>query len=235
MPRGELDELDQPTLLLLLLSVLCAYHVQALPRPRGCIDESLCRPMIIESIGPQMDSDCTRLTGADHTVSTSTGGEYGALSTARAAGGLEAVPMACNARICNLAAPFHQCSTHGLPGLHLFRRSGERVSHERLAGCTSDQESGLQDTWRQSPFLVRHRESERHGVSEFLRARFAAFFALANHPTHCECNASCLKYHPGRALLYIRVVIGGELVPVKKGLARAILRENSLSLAFAAW
>jgi hypothetical protein len=36
---------------------------------------------------------------------------------ARAAGGLEAVPMACNARICSVAAPFHQCSTHGLPGL----------------------------------------------------------------------------------------------------------------------
>ena len=146
--------------------------------------------MLIEIIGPQMDSDCTRLTGADHTVSTSTGGEHGALSMARAAGGLEAVPMACNARICSVAAPFHQCSTHGLPGLHCKIWTEERVSLERLTGCTSDQKSGLQDTWRQSPFLVRHRESERHGVSAFLRGVFAAFFVIANAPTHCECNAS---------------------------------------------
>ena len=161
-----------------------------MPRPRGCIDESLCSPMLIENISPQMDSDCTRLTRADHTVSTSTRGEYGALSMARAAGGLEAVPMACNARICNLAAPFHQCSTHGLPGLHLCRRTGERVSPQRLAGCTSDQKWELQGTWRQFPLLVRHRESERHGVSAFLRGVCATFFVIAHAPTHCECNAS---------------------------------------------
>ena len=70
VPGGALDELDQSTLLLLLLSVLCASHVQAIPRPCGGIDESLWRPMIIENLGPQMDSDCTRLTGAEHTVST---------------------------------------------------------------------------------------------------------------------------------------------------------------------
>ena len=40
---------------------------------------------------------------------------------------------ACNARICNLAAPFHQCLTHGLPGLQSPNPPGERVSPERLA------------------------------------------------------------------------------------------------------
>ena len=189
-PEESVDELDQSTLLVLLLSVFCASHVHSMPRPHGCNDESLCSPMLIESISPQMDSDCTRLTRADHTVSTSTRGEYGALSMARAAGGLEAVPMACNARICSVAAPFHQCSTHGLPGLHCKIWTEERVSLERLTGCTSDQKSGLQDTWRQSPFLVRHRESERHGVSEFLRGVCATFFGKAQIPTHCECNAS---------------------------------------------
>jgi hypothetical protein len=110
--------------------------------------------MIIENVGPQMDSDCTRLTGADHTVSTSTGREYGAGLKACEAGGSNAVPMACNARICNLAAPFHQCLTHGLPGLQLSREPGERVSPERLAACTSDQKWELQRTWRQFPLLV---------------------------------------------------------------------------------
>ena len=121
MPRGALDELDQTTILLHLPSVLCTSHVQAMPRPCGGIDKSICSHMLIDNIGPQMDSDCTRLTGAEHTVSTSTGEEYGPLSMARAAGGLEAVPMACNARICSVAAPFHQCLTHRLPGLQLQR------------------------------------------------------------------------------------------------------------------
>ena len=164
-PEESVDELDQSTLLVLLLSVFCASHVHSMPRPHGCNDESLCSPMLIESISPQMDSDCTRLTRADHTVSTSTRGEYGALSMARAAGGLEAVPMACNARICSVAAPFHQCSTHGLPGLQIVAQARTRVSPQRLAGCTSDQKWELQGTWRQFPLLVRHRESERHGVS----------------------------------------------------------------------
>ena len=56
-PEESVDELDQSTLLVLLLSVFCASHVHAMPRPRGCIDESLCSPMIIENISPQMDSD----------------------------------------------------------------------------------------------------------------------------------------------------------------------------------
>ena len=48
---------------------------------------------------------------------------------ARAAGGLEAVPMACNARICNLAAPFHQCLAHRLPGLQrVCEDRGTRIS-----------------------------------------------------------------------------------------------------------
>ena len=125
MPRRALDKLDQTTLLLLLLRVLCASHVHAMPRPRGGIDESLCSPMFIDNIGPQLDSDCTRSTRAEHNVSTSTGEEYGPLSMARAAGGLEAVPMACNARICSVAAPSHQCLTHGLPCPSLMRRSGQ--------------------------------------------------------------------------------------------------------------
>ena len=79
--------------------------------------------MFIENIGPQLDPDCTRLTRADHTVSTSTGGEYGAGLKACEAGGSDAVPMACNARICSVAAPFHQCLTHGLPGLQRVRRT----------------------------------------------------------------------------------------------------------------
>ena len=46
-------------------------------------------------------------------------------------------------------------------------------------------------TWRQiPPLLVRHRESERHGVSAFLRGVCATFFGKAQIPTHCECNAS---------------------------------------------
>ena len=130
-PEESVDELDQSTLLVLLLSVFCASHVHSMPRPHGCNDESLCSPMLIENISPQMDSDCTRLTRADHTVSTSTRGEYGALSMARAAGGLEAVPMACNARICSVAAPFHQCSTHGLPGL---QRRPELKARPQSAG-----------------------------------------------------------------------------------------------------
>ena len=59
------------------------------------------------------------------------------------------------------------------------KQTEERVSPQRLTGRTSDQKSGVQGTWRHSPFLVRHRDSKRHGVSEFLRGAFAAFFAIA--------------------------------------------------------
>ena len=51
-PRGALKELDQSTLLLLLLSVLCTSHLQAIPRPCGCIEQRLYSPMHIENIGP---------------------------------------------------------------------------------------------------------------------------------------------------------------------------------------
>ena len=88
------------------------------------------------------------------------------------------------------AAPFHPCLTHGLPGLQRTNLAGERVSPQRLAACTSDQKRELQRTWRQFPLLVRHRQYERHGVSEFLRGAFATFFGKAKGPTHCECNAS---------------------------------------------
>ena len=56
-PEAALDERDRSTRLLLLLSVCCAFHVQALPRPCGCIDWSLCSPMLIEhwsTIGPRL-------------------------------------------------------------------------------------------------------------------------------------------------------------------------------------
>ena len=40
-PRGALGKLDKSTLLLLLLSILCTSHVQAMLRPYGGIDENL--------------------------------------------------------------------------------------------------------------------------------------------------------------------------------------------------
>ena len=40
-PRGALEELDQWTLLLRPLGVLCASHAQAIPRPYGGIDKRL--------------------------------------------------------------------------------------------------------------------------------------------------------------------------------------------------
>ena len=69
-PRGALEELDQSMLLLRHLSVLCSSHVQVIPRPYGGIEQHRCSPKYDENIGPQTDSDCTRLTGAEHTVST---------------------------------------------------------------------------------------------------------------------------------------------------------------------
>ena len=53
-PRGALKELDQSTLLLLLLSVLCASHVQAMPMLCGGIDQSLYCLRHDENIGPRI-------------------------------------------------------------------------------------------------------------------------------------------------------------------------------------
>ena len=78
--------------------------------------------MLIENIGPQMDPDCTRLTGADHTVSTSTGGEYGALSMARAAGELAAVLLASNERNCSSATPSNQLPRMDSAGASSLRK-----------------------------------------------------------------------------------------------------------------
>ena len=69
-PRGALKELDQSTLLLLLLSVLCTSHLQAIPRPCGCIEQRLYSPMHSEIIGPQIRFCATRSTRAEHSVST---------------------------------------------------------------------------------------------------------------------------------------------------------------------
>ena len=55
----------------------------------------------------------------------------------------------------------------------------ERSAPQRFVGCSSDQKSGLQGTWTESRLIVRHRESQRHGVSEFLRDAFALFFGVA--------------------------------------------------------
>ena len=181
-----------------------------MPRPHGCNDESLCSPMLIESISPQMDSDCTRLTRADHTVSTSTRGEYGALSMARAAGGLEAVPMACNARICSVAAPFHQCLTHGLPGLQLRRAAGERVSPERLAGCTPDQKWGLQRYVLESRFEVRARGGAMRRTSARLRGAYATFFAKAYVPTVFRPTVNAARSRGRARGLAVSVTVGSD-------------------------
>ena len=69
-PRRALKELDHSTLLLRPLSVLCRSHLQAISRPCGGIEQHRCSPKYDENIGPQTDSDWTRLTGAEHTVST---------------------------------------------------------------------------------------------------------------------------------------------------------------------
>ena len=46
VPRGALKELDHSTLLLLLLSVLCRSHLQAIPRPCGGIEQRLDRLLV---------------------------------------------------------------------------------------------------------------------------------------------------------------------------------------------
>ena len=52
VPTGALEELDQSTLLLLFLSVLCASHVQVMPMLCGGIDQSLYCLRHDENIGP---------------------------------------------------------------------------------------------------------------------------------------------------------------------------------------
>ena len=54
VPTGALEELDQTTLLLLSLGVLCASHVQAMPKPCGGIDQSLYCLRHDANIGPRI-------------------------------------------------------------------------------------------------------------------------------------------------------------------------------------
>ena len=110
------------------------------------------------------------------------------------AGGSDAVPMACNARICSVAAPFHQCLTHQLPGLECFRYSGERVSPQRLAGCTSDQKRELEGSWRQSRLIVRTRECGRCSDGACLRARLALIFGKAKRCRSSVTHASVTAF-----------------------------------------
>ena len=70
VPTEALEELDQSTLLLLFLSVLCASHVQAMPRPCGGIEQHLCSPKHHGNIGPQIPFCATRSTRAERSVST---------------------------------------------------------------------------------------------------------------------------------------------------------------------
>ena len=72
-----------------------------------------------------------------------------------AAGGSSLPPTAPKERNRSATAPFNQYGAPGLGGAPELAEFEERVSPERLAGCTSDQKSGLQGAWRQSPFLVR--------------------------------------------------------------------------------
>ena len=102
------------------------------------------------------------------------------------AGGLDAVPTACNARICSVAAPFHQCLTHRLPGLQSRRKTEERVSPRRLDGSGWDLQRGVEGTWAQSRLIVRTRECGRCRDGACLRARYAAFFGKAFH-SHEKC------------------------------------------------
>ena len=69
-PRGALGELDQSTLLLRPLSVLCSSHLQAIPRPCGGIEQHLCSPKHHGNIGPQIPFCATRSTRAKRSVDT---------------------------------------------------------------------------------------------------------------------------------------------------------------------
>ena len=101
------------------------------------------------------------------------------------AGGLDAVPTACNARICSVAAPFHQCLTHRLPGLQSRRKTEERVSPRRLDGSGWDLQRELEGTRAQSRLIVRTRECGRCSDGACLRARLALIFGKAKR---CRCE-----------------------------------------------
>ena len=74
--------------------------------------------------------------------------------------------------------------------LQTFAQTEERTAPRRLDDFERDLQRELEGTRRQFPLLVRYCESQRHGVSEFLRGAFAHFFAEAKVPTVCRYNTS---------------------------------------------
>ena len=74
--------------------------------------------------------------------------------------------------------------------LQTFAQTEERTAPRRLDDFERDLQRELEDTWRQFPFLVRDRDSQRHGVSACLRGAFAPFFGIANAATNCRYNTS---------------------------------------------
>ena len=105
-------------------------------------------------------------------------------------GGLDAVPMACNARICSVGWPFHHCLTHRLPGAAEKARLKARLQladeHGRKKESLSAIEHGVgQCTQRSHPGCC-----AACGVPACLRRVFAAFFGIANAPTDCRYNTS---------------------------------------------
>ena len=162
-----------------LLLVSSASHVASVPNTYSSSVESHSTIICFDVVDPFIDPDCIRSTRANHTVSTSTYGEYGALSMTRAAGGLDAVPMACNARICSVAAPFHQCLTHGLPGLQAAREPNARGNLQRCKLFTWDLQSGLEATRVQSRLCMREAWRAIPAYGARLRMRKALIFGKA--------------------------------------------------------
>ena len=74
--------------------------------------------------------------------------------------------------------------------LQTSAQTEERTAPRQLDDFERDLQRGLEDTLRQSPFLVRDRHSQRHGVSACLRGAFALFFGVAKAPTDCRYNTS---------------------------------------------
>ena len=179
VPRGALAARDQRTLSMRLLLVSSASHVASVPNTYSSSVESHSTIICFDVVDPFIDPDCIRSTRANHTVSTSTYGEYGALSMTRAAGGLDAVPMACNARICSVAAPFHQCLTHGLPGLQAAREPNARGNLQRCKLFTWDLQSGLEATRVQSRLCMREAWRAIPAYGARLRMRKALIFGKA--------------------------------------------------------